>query len=138
MKLDMTAPCDNCPFRTDAEGFHRTLGYERVEEILDSMITLQQTFQCHKTLQYDEEGDFIEGPNAQHCAGALILLEKEERPNQMMRWMERIGQYDRTKLDMGAPVFDSVDEMLDAYEEGDRSHAFNLLDMLDASIQGEK
>lgn len=55
-----------------------------------------------------------DGPNAQHCAGALILLEKMEQPNQMMRWMERIGAYDRTKLDMDAPVFGDTEEFIEA------------------------
>jgi hypothetical protein len=30
---------------------------------------------------------------------------------EMMRWMERIGGYDCTKLDPCAPVFDTFDEM---------------------------
>lgn len=39
-----------------------------------------------------------------HCAGALIFLEKRYRPNQLMRISERLGMYDRTKLDMKAKV----------------------------------
>lgn len=39
-----------------------------------------------------------------HCAGALIFLEKRNRPNQMMRIAERTGSYDRRTLDMKAPV----------------------------------
>jgi hypothetical protein len=31
--------------------------------------------------------------------------------------MERFGDYDRTKLNMDAPVYDDIDEMLDAHEE---------------------
>ena len=49
-----------------------------------------------------------------HCAGALILLEKLGEPSQMMRVCERIGLYDRTKLDMAAPVFDSFEAMREA------------------------
>ena len=33
--------------------------------------------------------------------------------------MERLGLYDRTKLDMDAPVFDSVDDMQEWYDELD-------------------
>jgi len=42
------------------------------------------------------------------------LLEKLERPSQMMRICERIGMYDRRKLDMDAPVFESFEDMIDA------------------------
>ena len=47
-----------------------------------------------------------ETEDSQHCGGAMILLEKIDRPNQMMRIMERIGGYDRRKLKMDADVFD--------------------------------
>ena len=49
-----------------------------------------------------------------HCAGALILLEKLNLPSQMMRIAERLGMYDRRKLDMLAPVFDSFVAMIKA------------------------
>ena len=42
----------------------------------------------------------------------MILLEKIERPNQLMRIMERLGFYDREKLDMTAPVFDTPKEFI--------------------------
>ena len=54
-----------------------------------------------------------DGPNAEHCAGALIFLEAQEQPNQMMRIAERLGLYDRRKLDMESPVFDDADAMAD-------------------------
>ena len=74
------------------------------------------TFTCHETTVPDEsdEGEMKDGPNAQHCGGALIILEKLERPNQMMRIAERLGFYDRRKLDMHAPVFDSIEDFIDA------------------------
>ena len=72
------------------------------------------SFPCHKTIDYDDEDDQRGTEGSSHCAGALILLEKLERPSQMMRIAERLGLYDRTRLDMGAPVFDSFDEMADA------------------------
>ena len=40
------------------------------------------------------------------------MLEHNQEPNQMMRIMERLGFYDRTKLDMDAPVFKSYDEFV--------------------------
>jgi len=89
----------------------------RVEDLQTDMLDGQMSFTCHKTNQYDDDsGEGIETENSQHCAGALILLEKLERPNQMMRWMERIGVYNRTKLDMDAPVFDSFEDMIEVQE----------------------
>jgi hypothetical protein len=69
----------------------------------------------------DYTGEEEEGPKetekSQHCAGALILLEKLEQPTNSMRVAERLGMYDRRELDMDAPVFDSWEEMEDACKE---------------------
>jgi hypothetical protein len=106
MKYTKTTPCDNCPFRSD-KPFH--LGKGRVREIQRSLS--RATFACHKTT---EAGGCDGGRNAEiHCAGALILLEKLDEPSQMMRIAERLGMYDRTKLKMDAPVYDSFEEMVE-------------------------
>lgn len=111
MKYDLTKPCKDCPFRTDClKGW---LGEDRAAEIAESITDLQQSFPCHKTTTADNEGERVRTDAEQHCAGALILLEKIERPNQMMRICERIGMYDRTKLDMTAPVFDDADAFVE-------------------------
>lgn len=106
MKFTLVRPCANCPFRTDIPGFLRE---DRMEEIIDA-IRSGATFTCHETtvlIEYDDGDDeMTDGPNAQHCAGALIFLERLEEPNQLMRISERLGFYDRTKLDMSAPVPD--------------------------------
>ena len=112
MKFDLRKPCDNCPFRTDVPVYLR-LG--RVEEITDVLVS-GGTFACHKTTESDPDdtGERYETPDSQHCAGALIMLERLERPNQMMRIMERLRLYDRRKLDMDAPVYSSSDDMIEA------------------------
>jgi hypothetical protein len=117
MKFTMTAPCVKCPFRTDIEPFLRP---QRVKEIVATLLDQQGTFQCHATVDYskaDEDGEVeaivaAHEPNAQHCAGAMIMLEHMNRPNQMMRICERIGHYDRRKLDMDAPVYRSARAMV--------------------------
>ena len=43
----------------------------------------------------------------------MILLEKMDSPNNPMRMAERLGMYDRTKLDMDALVFDDVDNFIE-------------------------
>jgi hypothetical protein len=66
---------------------------------------------------YDEPPAIPGDKNEQHCAGAAIILERLERPNQWMRISERLGFYDRTKLDMGAPVFADFDEFIEFQEQ---------------------
>lgn len=103
MKHDLKTPCVNCPFRKNIEPFLRK---ERAREI-SSALMQDKSFQCHKT---------IDLPNSkhQHCAGAMIMLEKIERPNQMMRISERLGLYDRSKLKMDEDVFDDFQDFIDA------------------------
>lgn len=109
MKFKLTQPCDNCPFRTDVKPY---LTKDRVRELRDEMLGQQATFSCHKTNKFNEEGETIEDGDSQHCAGAMILLEKLEKPNQLMRISERLGCYDMRKLKMDSPVFDSFESMI--------------------------
>lgn len=115
----LTKPCDNCPFRNDIPAFLTKGRVREIERALD-----RGEFECHKTTfstggEFDEDGHYNRSGKEAHCAGALILLEKLERPSQMMRISERLGMYDRTKLDMDAPVFDTFKEMI-AAQEADR------------------
>jgi hypothetical protein len=103
VKYEMTKPCDLCPFRNDQKRLR--VSAERLGEFAAG------EFPCHKTAEQNEEGDYKATGESQHCAGALIMLEKMEQPHQMMRICERIGMYDRTKLDMDAPVFGSFAEV---------------------------
>lgn len=112
MKFEMTAPCPKCPFRTDVKPY---LTRARAKEIADSIVQQQQTFPCHVTTEHDDDGEVC-GPTGseQHCAGALILLEHANRPNQMMRISERLGVYNRRALDMDAPVFRTARDFITA------------------------
>jgi hypothetical protein len=110
MEYTLTKPCgDMCPFRTDClEGW---LGEDRATEIADSLV--RSEFPCHKTTEFDEDGDSINSKKEKHCAGALIMLEKMEQPSQMMRICERLGMYDASKLDMSQPIFNSTEEFIE-------------------------
>lgn len=117
MNYDLKKPCSNCPFRTDIKFY---LDPERVEEICDAIVHQQATFACHKTTiacKEDESDEMLVGPKTQHCAGAMIMLEHMEKPNQMMRIMERVGGYDRTKLKMNSPVFKNAEDMVETYQQ---------------------
>lgn len=107
MNYNLTSPCDLCPFRNDSGRLYVD------PEVLEGMAGGE--FCCHKTGEVveDEEGgsEFRPTEKSQHCAGALIFLEKIGQPHQMMRICERIGMYDARKLNMNAPVFSSFDEV---------------------------
>lgn len=117
MKFDLKTPCNNCPFRTDVKPYLRP---RRAIEISNS-IAEGLTFSCHKTNEFvdDEDGfsETLETENSQHCAGALILLVKEETPHQFLRIVERLGLFDPSKLDMKAPVYKSANKMIAAYRK---------------------
>lgn len=108
----MTSPCDNCPFRSDVKPYITPGCVREIERSLS-----RAEFPCHKTTEHDDDGHRARSNDEIHCAGALILLEKEQRPSQMMRVCERLGMYDPSKLNMDAPVYDSFDEMYDAHVE---------------------
>ena len=125
MKFGLKRPCAKCPFRSDEPGY---LTAGRVREIVRAITAQDQTFACHKTVDYsgDEDGEDNAGEglvtrDSQHCAGALIFLEHQGRSNQMMRIAERLGLYDRTTLHMDAPVFDSAADMA-KHHGGRRGH----------------
>lgn len=111
MKFDMTTPCPKCPFRTDIKPFLRR---DRAREISEALFLHQQTFACHVTVEHDDDGEHVLRPDEQHCAGAAIVLERMNRPNQMMRIAERIGCYNARKLDMKAPVFKHLRDFIAA------------------------
>lgn len=100
MNYEMTTPCDQCPFlKGNGFTYESLVAYASGE------------FACHKTCKIDEDGDsetagdFIpRNENTPHCAGALIFREFQDNPHQMMRICERMGFYDRRKLNMDAPV----------------------------------
>lgn len=101
MKYTMTKPCPECPFLKGSP-LNKTLPKSRLREFASGK------FACHKTaeLQEDEDGhgQYVGKAESQHCAGALIALEKAGAPHQMMRIAGRLGMYDPTKLDMASDV----------------------------------
>lgn len=116
MNYTKTSPCGLCPFRNDEKRLY--VDPDRLREMASG------EFVCHKTAEYDEGDDegygggYVDnGKTSQHCAGALIFLEHANEPHQMMRIAERLRMYDRFKLDMNAPVFQSWEEVEDAEDD---------------------
>lgn len=90
MNFELVRPCSECPFVMG--GVHLTEG--RREDIAESL-RRDGSFICHKT--NEEVGGA--GPE-QHCAGALIVCEREGFVGQLARIFERLGRYDVSKLAM--------------------------------------
>jgi hypothetical protein len=102
MRFDLKRPCSHCPFRNDRAPY---LNAKRARTIAESLV--QHTFACHETTVDTGAGEREATVDSQHCAGALIMLEHARQPSQMMRIAERLRIYDRQRLDMASPVFQS-------------------------------
>jgi hypothetical protein len=114
MNHNLTQPCHNCPFRKDIRPYLRA---GRIREIVQSLFA-GQNFPCHKTTVDDEEGeDLIEAEDSEQCAGAEIFLAHHGTCTQLRRIAERVGVR-VSKLDMNAPVYESLDELLEAHGQG--------------------
>lgn len=119
MKMNLKSPCAKCPFRTDClKGW---LGKDRAEQIANSLSIHQQSFACHETTKTDNEGNVVESDGEEHCAGAIILLERSGRANQWMRWMGRLGMYDHTKMKMESPVFKTFKDFVKHHTNRNRT-----------------
>lgn len=99
MRFDLTSPCKDCPFICNSST-NRSLDSERLKNIAND-IRNDMSFTCHKSLDKPKSLQ-------QHCGGALIMLEKENNPNQIMRTAERLRVYDYTKLNMDADIDDTI------------------------------
>lgn len=100
MKFDLKKPCKDCPF-IKGSSTNVTLEEGRLSSIVEDIQYRDSSFVCHKTLGYD--GKTVP---EQHCAGALIYLERigrYGRPNQAMRFGERFGLYKREELEIDYP-----------------------------------
>jgi hypothetical protein len=123
MHFDLKKPCKSCPFRTNSlKGW---LGKSRAKEIADALYKKDQTFSCHKTVDYnssdwdDESGEriYFNREGEQHCVGALIMMEKKGYANQMGRIAERLGIYNRNNLVMTSPVFDNQNQFINHHTQ---------------------
>lgn len=117
----LTSPCDNCPFRTDVKPYIRAARVREIERSLE-----RAEFPCHKTTKHEDDGEgsvYVPSGGEIHCAGALILMEKEGRSSQMMRIGERLGLYDPSKLKMDAPVYESFNAMHAATKAAETARA---------------
>lgn len=85
------------------------LGRARAEEIASDLLgTPGVTFACHETTTFeeDDDGEEVYNPKGdeQHCCGAMILIDREDVPNQMLQIAQRLGLRDPGRIAADAPV----------------------------------
>lgn len=103
--MALKRPCSGCPFRTDSP---RYLSDSRYLQLAKALIDQGESFTCHKTLEPAEgSGELVIGDSSRQCAGAMIWLQAQGRPNTIMQVMERLGAWSPSHLDMAAPVYRS-------------------------------
>lgn len=106
MKFDLIRPCPRCPFRADIPP------YLRPDFVVELRTSLERgTFACHETVDYgDDDGGQIRA-TSQHCAGALLLNERDDRRSDVCQVLARLGHWHPERLDRAAPVYASWDAM---------------------------
>lgn len=110
MNFDMKTPCAECPFRNDRPAYLRVA---RAVGIINSITVKDQTFGCHKFTAVGR-GKRTLRRDWQMCAGAAIFLENIGWRNQLLQIAERWGLRDPKRLDLGAPVYKTREEFLEA------------------------
>lgn len=102
--FNVKQPCADCPFIKDGI-MNLSLSEGRMRGIVEDLHR-DKTFTCHKTIDYsaqfveDEEGEshFTPAESNQHCAGALLYMERDGYRNQVMQIGMRLGAYKPKEL----------------------------------------
>ncbi len=108
--FDLVRPCVTCPFRR-GQGSRFRLRPERLDDIYRA-----PSFQCHKTADYDEDGEGRAGDRPQQCAGLMAVLNRENAPNQIMQVAQRLGALDPSRLDPGSVAYANWADVLAAHK----------------------
>jgi hypothetical protein len=105
----MKEPCKHCPFRRDVTPF---LTPERADEISGLTWNRYNEFPCHKTIDFDDEGDSFATAESLTCAGFLAMQISES------------GMECPDGFEPSDKVYSDPYEMTGAYQdEWDKSHA---------------
>lgn len=111
---DLKTPCKDCPFRKDVEP-HPGVAQE-LELYFAKILIGEFVHTCHKT---DSRSDGYEkgySGKIQHCAGVNILTRKIKEPQFSAIYAEYKKKFNPKKLNMKAPVFDSLIELANKYK----------------------
>jgi hypothetical protein len=110
--FDLKRPCVNCPFRK-GQGSLFALRLERLDGIVQG-----PAFQCHKTVDYQDDCKPQPGDRPQQCAGLMAVLHRSGLDNQIMQVASRIGPLDLDALDPEGEAYDSWADAVRAHTEG--------------------
>lgn len=117
IKPILATPCANCPFRTDIPPF---LYRSRAREITASLLR-GDSFPCHKTVNYDDNGRGRVNKRTKMCGGAAIMLYQMKRWNTIMQVAHRMGFFHPGELKLEAPVYRNA-RLFIAAQEADPNH----------------
>lgn len=122
LHFDMKRPCATCPFRRDVDPVLHLdeISSKRIARMAPDLVKIP--WACHATTTKSEEGRESCNERTQHCAGLLILLEKQGTPHGPYQFIKAIDECPVAELDMGAPVFDSLEELEEAYWFAEMDH----------------
>lgn len=122
MRFELKEPCANCPFRSD-ENRITFNGRERAEQIEEQ--AYRHGFPCHASAKVKEdpltgEEGFVFGEHTQHCAGYILLQLRDggETPWPGIGNDEDLADRLAERLDWNAPVFETVEQFLQANTDG--------------------
>jgi hypothetical protein len=114
-QLRVKKPCSNCPFRKDV---HPYLSRARVEEMRKQLhIQDQQTFTCHKTVDYSKARP--DQSNGAICSGYANLAFKSGRLPVALRFALAAGLIDRSFFGSPELVHDSWAAFVDHHAMGE-------------------
>jgi len=113
MRFNLKRPCANCPFRKEPVFY---LGTARRQEIAETLRSDYNSFPCHQTTLTNDQGEYKGTQQEEHCAGAAIVLEKQGRPNILMRLAQREGKYNPKQLEEQRQIYNSLTEFETAEE----------------------
>lgn len=107
--FDLKRPCESCPFRV---GYGERFRFrpDRLREIRRAT-----AFQCHKTVDYDDDSDGKPGDRPQQCAGLMAVLHREHSENTIMQIGERRGHLDPSGLDPKREAYENWAAVLKAH-----------------------
>lgn len=87
---------------------------DRLADILSA-----SAFQCHKTVDYDnDEEEARAGEKPQQCAGLMTILHRAGQPNQIMQVGQRFGDFKPSELDPDGAAYSSIASAIAAHLSG--------------------
>lgn len=122
IRFKLRRPCAECPFKKTTP-LHRGVALN-LDTLAESLRDETFAHSCHRT---DSRSDYRQAKRyrgeIQHCAGALIMMEKSGCVSLPMANAMAFGELDVKRLDMAAPVY-TVYEFLTIYIDWMKSPNF--------------